>query len=106
MIKKYIYNRKLSEIEFLQKNRTIEYSLSEIDSGNGKIYGVVLSELCDDFLDKEESYIISLNRVLVENVLKYLYENCIRADNLKDIIEDIMDKISTRENERSVFLSN
>lgn len=84
-------------IENKQSNKTINYSLCSSKNDTGRqSYGIRI-ESCVDSI-KSESIIenISDNKDLVNEIIKYLYQNCIDDTCLRDIIHDLLFEFEER----------
>ena len=94
MKKKCLYVKKFSEIENLQEEKEIRYYICEEFINNISKYGVLLFEISRDSKSEDGMYNLTNNRNEVINMLKLLYENSIGILGFKDIIKDMMWKIS------------
>ena len=75
MIIKNIYSREFSEIDEIQKRKTIYYNICEINKDNSKIYGINISEVKTNKKTEETIKNISFSYYKVINILQFLYEN-------------------------------
>lgn len=86
--KKQIYLKVFSPIEGLQQEERIGYFLVKQDDENSNLYGLELESINSR---EESSHVIeylSEDKQKVLNFIKYLYENSIKTDVCKDIIDD------------------
>ena len=100
MLIKNLYIKKYTNIlDFIQKEKIIQYDLCEtIDKYKDIIsYGIRVKSFCDGTYEEESFLGISENKILIENIIKYLYENSLDVMNFKDVVSDLLFKIRERE---------
>ena len=101
MLIKNLYIKKYTNIlDFIQKEKIIQYDLCEtIDKYNKDIisYGIRVKSFYEGRYEEEILTEISKNKNLVENIIKYLYENSLDVMNFKDVVSDLLFKIRERE---------
>ena len=92
MIIKNIYSREFSKIDNIQKRKTVNYNICEVNNGVSKIYGINISEIKMSKIKEKTVENISSNYYKVSNILQFLYENSIGIVSFKDIIEDLLNE--------------
>lgn len=97
MLIKNLYIKKYTNIlDFIQKEKIIQYDLCEtINKCNNNIfnYGIRVKSFCDGTYEEGFFLDISDDKILVESVIKYLYENSLDIINFKDAVSDLLFKI-------------
>lgn len=89
MVSTNIYLKQFSKIGCLQKKETVYYNLLMDANENSASYGIeIISEVDDDF-NREYIEDLSESKELACQVLRYLYENSVRAYCSNDILSDI-----------------
>ena len=92
---KSIYTKKFSQIQELQEPEIINYCLLITEEKNFTVYGIEVSshfEKQSEKKDKIKVKAISCSEEFVLDIIKYLYENSIKPDTTKCIIQDIISK--------------
>ena len=92
---KNIYTKKFSQIQELQEPETINYCLLTTEEKNFVVYGIEVSsnfEKQGEKKDETKVKVISCSEEFVLDIIKYLYENSIKPDTAKCIIQDIINK--------------
>lgn len=84
-----VFSKKFSKIKNIQKERIVEYFISEKIENGKKMYGIFLSELENKKNPEENSIFILSDYDKTYNVLKFLYENSIGTFEFKDIINEL-----------------
>lgn len=92
LVREKVYLKKFSKILNLQEEEQISYGLIKQNNGEKDIYGVEIKSLYSNKKDCCRVEGLSDNEGKVLNIIKYLYENSVRADICKDIIEDFSKK--------------
>ena len=92
MIIKNVYSKEFSEIDKIQKRKTINYNICEISKGNTKIYGINISETKLNKTTEKTMKNISISYYKVMNILQFLYENSVGIISFKDIIGDLLNE--------------
>jgi hypothetical protein len=88
------YVNDFSKIGQLQEEEKISYGLIESSENQHTLYGItVTSQKCGKNYTFSHSK-LSDSKHLVENLAKYLYENSVKAEHSKEIIEDILGQSS------------
>ena len=96
MVKKNnVYIKKFSEINNLQPEKIVKYSICESNIKNSKIYGINISEYFGHRNNNETKF-ISENHNLTSEILTFLYENSIGVCHFKEIVEDILWKLEQK----------
>lgn len=92
MIKKiYSLNQKNS------LSRIIEYNLCESNDINKKFYGIQVKLISEAIKEEIKIEDISFNLDFVMNIINYLYENAVDTVHCKDIIEDYILLVESKE---------
>lgn len=101
MLIKNLYIKKYTNIlDFIQKEKIIQYDLCEtIDKYNKDIisYGIRVKSFYEGTYEEEFLLGISENKILIENIIKYLYENSLDVINFKDVVGDLLFKLREME---------
>lgn len=92
MIIKNVYCREFSKIDNIQKRKTVNYNICEVNNEISKIYGINISEIKMNERKEKTVENISSNYYKVSNILQFLYENSIGIVSFKDIIEDLLNE--------------
>jgi hypothetical protein len=94
---KNLYNKKFTNIlNFIQKEKIIQYDLCETGDECGKnivSYGVRVKSFCEGVYEEEYFLNISTDKTFIENIIKYLYENSLDVINFKDVVNDLLFKL-------------
>lgn len=93
-----IYTRFQSSLgEGLAPEKTIIYNLCVSNRRGREIYGINIISLFDG--KREEGFLteMSEDKGLVEETLRYLYENCVDDTCFKDVIADMTLELRRRE---------
>lgn len=88
-----VYFRNFSQIDCVQKQKTVKYSLTETVIDNVTHYGVRIVCFSKDFCEQKAMESISTNKNLVQDLLLTLYENSVDIINFKDVVHDYLDMI-------------
>ena len=88
MNKKQIYLKVFSQIEGLQQEERVGYFLVEQNNGKEDLYGVELESVNSKNESVHVIEYLSGDKQKVLDFIKYLYENSVKADICKDIIDD------------------
>ncbi len=84
-----IFKKEFSEIKGIQKEEAVSYSLSDTVIKGENVYGIEVSSLCGKKEMSESIHNISSSKEEVMSVIKYLYENSVKAEIFKDIVSDM-----------------
>lgn len=84
-----IFKKEFSEIKGIQKEEAVLYSLSDTVIKGENVYGIEVSSLCGQKEMSESIHNISSSKEEVMSVIKYLYENSVKAEIFKDIVSDM-----------------
>jgi hypothetical protein len=60
---------------------------------NAVSYGIKVKSFSETGCEEEYFFNISADRILVENIIKYLYENSLDVINFKDVVSDLLFKL-------------
>ncbi len=98
MLIKNLYIKKYTNIlDFIQKEKIIQYDLCETINKDIVSYGIRMKSFCEGTYEEEFLLDISDNKILVENIIKYLYENSLDVINFKDAVSDLLFKLNEME---------
>lgn len=104
MFIKNLYVKKYTSIlDFIQKEKIIQYALCETIENNSISYGIRVKSICEGKREEEFLLDISGNKVLVESIIRYLYENSLEVTNFKDVVSDLLFKLNQMEEKTSVI---
>ena len=84
-----VFKKEFSEIWGIQKEEAVLYSLSNTVIKGESVYGIKVSSLCGQKEISETIHNISSSKEEVMRVIKYLYENSVKAEIFKDIVSDM-----------------
>lgn len=87
-----IYSRNFSAICDLQDEETIDYNLLDNINNTNNLYGIEVVSIMSGNIYKESIVNLSRSKDKVMNALKYLYENSVKIESIRDIISDIFSK--------------
>ncbi len=85
-----LYTKTFSKIEKLQENENIYYNLISSNNNSTTSYGIEVSSESNGKKEKLSLDCLSEDIVLINNIIKYLYENSIKPDVSLGIINDIL----------------
>ncbi|MDR1254022.1 MAG: DUF6514 family protein [Oscillospiraceae bacterium] len=88
-----VYIRDFSKIGQIQQTERILYNLTETQINLKKFYGVELISQKNEQKFIFPYHNISDSEFFVKNLLNYLYENAVKAESSKDIIEDALNSV-------------
>lgn len=84
-----LFSRKLSCIDNIQKEKVLEYYISEKIQDGVKIYGIFVNEFGRKTSPEDNSVFISPDHSKVCEILKFLYENAIDSFGFRDILKEL-----------------
>lgn len=88
-----LYTKTFSKIEKLQENENIYYNLISSNNNNITSYGIEVSSKSNGKEEKLSLDCLSEDIDLINNIIKYLYENSIKPEASLGIINDILNVI-------------
>ena len=93
MIKKSIYIREFSNISKLQDKKIVEYFICEETIKCKKIYGICISETCENEKSEDVVSCVSSDYFKTFDIVKFLYENSVGILGFRDILGDVLCKM-------------
>ena len=71
------------------------------------MYGIRVKSICEGKCEEEFLIGISDDKVLVESIIRYLYENSLEVTNFKDAVSDLLFKLNqVREKSKVLDISS